>query len=144
MASDPNAPELVPLCSMRIEISEAIVLENTPAGTRMIGEIAAVRCQGERLNARQRGRAAADWLLLTPDGTGFVDVRLALETDDGALVYVEYTGRSNLDTGVAYSTPTFQTGDERYRWLNRVQCVARGHWDAEAMVMDYPMLYELR
>ena len=68
--------ELVPLCEAVIEVSEAIVLENTPTGTLMVGEIADSRWEGERLRARQRGRAAADWLLVAPDGTASIDVRL--------------------------------------------------------------------
>ena len=136
--------QLVPLCSAVIDISEAIVLENTPTGTKMVGEIASSRWEGERLQASQRGRAAADWLTVTPAGVAYVDVRLTLETDDGALIFVQYTGRSNLETGFAYSAPTFETGDPRYTWLNSILSVARGHFDGDAMVMTYPMVYELR
>lgn len=135
---------LVPLCSARIEISETLVLENTPLGTRMVGEIGAARFEGERLRASLRGRAAADWVLLTPSGVGYVDVRMTLETDDGALLYVVYTGRTNLQTSTAWSAPTFQTGDPRYTWLNGILCAARGSWDGNEMVMIYPQIYELR
>ena len=136
--------ELVPLCSAVIEVGEAIVLENTPTGTLMVGEIRDSRWEGERFRARQRGRAAADWLSVAPDGTATVDVRLTLETHDGALVFVEYTGRSHLDTGAAYAAPQFRTGDPRYAWLNRIQAVAKGVWDGDAMVMSYPVIYEMR
>jgi hypothetical protein len=136
--------ELVPLCSAVIHVAEVITLEATPGGTLMVGELASSRWEGERFKARQRGRAAADWLLLAPDGTGRVDVRMTLETDDGALVFVEYTGRFDPQTGSAYSTPAFRTGDARYAWLNRVQAVAKGYFDAAAMTMNYPMIYELR
>ena len=139
-----KALELVPLCSAVMEVGEAIVLENTPTGTLMVGEIRDSRWDGERFRARQRGRAAADWLDVAPDGTATVDVRLTLETDDGALVYVAYTGRSHLDTGEAFAAPRFRTGDPRYRWLNRIQAVAKGVWDGDAMVMTYPAIYELR
>ena len=63
----------------------SIVLEDTPTGTLMVGEIRDSRFDGERLRARQRGRAAADWLSVAPDGSATVDVRLTLETHDGAL-----------------------------------------------------------
>ena len=77
-------------------------------------------------------------------GTAVVDVRMTLETDDGAMVFVEYRGRSSMETGVAYSAPTFRTGDPRYAWMNQIQAVAKGIFDAEAMTMTYPMIYELR
>ncbi len=28
--------------------------------------------------------------------------------------------------GILYTTPVFETGDERYRWLNGIQAVAKG------------------
>ncbi len=135
---------LVPLCSARIEVSETLVLANTPTGSRMVGEIGAARFEGERLRASLRGRAAADWLLVTPSGVACVDVRMTLETDDGALLYVVYTGRANLETNLAYAAPTFETGDPRYAWLNGVLCAARGSWLPEERVMSYPQIYELR
>jgi len=70
--------------------------------------------------------------------------RHTLETHDGALVFVQYTGRLHLDTGAAYTAPQFRTGASRYSWLNRVQAVAKGAWDAEAMVVTYPVIYEMR
>lgn len=136
--------ELVPLCRAHISIGEAVVLEGTPTGTLMVGEVSDSHWEGERFSARQRGRAAADWLNVAPDGTAVIDVRMTVETDDGAIVFIEYGGRSNLETGVAYATPTFRTGDARYQWMNRIQTVTKGHFDATAMTMTYPMIYELR
>jgi len=81
---------------------------------------------------------------VAPDGTATIDVRMTLETPAGALVFVEYTGRSHLETGLTYATPTFRTGDPDLAWLNRVQTVAKGFFDAEAMTVTYPVIYELR
>ena len=139
-----QALELIPLCRAQIDIGEAVVLEGTPTGNLMVGEVSHSRWEGERFSASQRGHAAADWLNVAPDGTAVIDVRMTVETDDGALVYIEYSGRSNLETGLAYATPSFRTGDIRYQWMNRIQAVAKGIFDAEAMTMTYPMIFELR
>jgi Protein of unknown function (DUF3237) len=136
--------ELVPLCSAVFDIGGVTILENSPMGTLMIGEIKAARFEGERFSARLRGVAAADWVTVGPDGTASVDVRMTVETSDGAAVYVHYTGRTNLATGMAYTTPRFVTGDDRYRWLNGVQAVAKGSFDATALTVTYPQIYELR
>ena len=136
--------KLIPICSVLMPIHEAIVVEGTPQGTLMVGELRDAVWEGERFTARQRGHAAADWLNVSPDGTAVVDVRMTLETNDGAMVFVEYKGRSNLETGIAYSAPTFRTGDARYAWMNRIQTVAKGRFDADAMTMTYPVVYELR
>ena len=139
-----DALELIPICKATLPVHEAVMLPDTPTGTLMIGEIRNSVWEGERFSAHQRGHAAADWLSVAPDGTAVVDVRLTLETDDGALVFVEYKGRSNLDTGVAITAPTFRTGDSRYAWMNRIPAVAKGMFDSEAMVVTYPVVYELR
>ena len=58
-----------------------------------------------------------------------LDVRLALVTDDGATIYMTYTGLGSRGAdGVAHlrTVPTFETGDERYAWLNSVQAVSHG------------------
>jgi hypothetical protein len=144
MSEAMDALELLPLCRATLPVHEAIVLEGTPMGTLMVGEIRESRWQGERFSARQRGHAAADWLNVTSSGTAIIDVRLTLETDDGALVFVEYKGRSNLTTGIAYCAPTFQTGDARYAWMNDIQAVAKGVFDADAMTLTYPTIYQLR
>ena len=138
-----NDLELVPLGRMTAELRAPQVLADTPAGTRMIFEVASGRLEGERLQAEVVGTANADWLVVGPDGTGSLDVRVLLQTDDGALVFVHYTGR--VDTTVpgapVYATPRFDTGDERYRWLNRVQAVAKGR--LEGSILTYEV-YELR
>ena len=139
-----TALELVPLCSAKILVSGTHTLEGTPQGNLMIGEIGDSIWEGERFSARQKGAAAADWLNVTPDGTAHVDVRLTLETADGGLVFVEYTGRTDLETGYAYSCPTFRTGVPDLLWLNRIQTVAKGIFDPGEMSVTYPEIYELR
>lgn len=98
------------------------------------------------MRAHQKGSAAADWLLVGEDGTTTLDVRYCVETHDGALVYVSYSGRrdvsSGLPTAPIYATPVFETGDRRYSWLNKIQAVAKGIID-RPRVLTYEM-YELR
>ncbi len=55
-----------------------------------------------------------------------LDVRILLETDDGAVILMQYKG-IGVDGGENIRTaPLFETGDERYAWLNSVQAVAHG------------------
>ena len=82
---------------------------------------------------------------LTADGgsdgsVGAIDVRLTLKTDDGAFIYVEYGGRADLTSGLIATAPTFQTGDARYAWLNRIQAEAQAL--DEDGVLNYT-LYEV-
>lgn len=125
------ALELVPLCAVDAELAERIVLPGTPSGTRAILEVLSLQLIGTRLKAKLKGRAAADWLTMSLDGKiGTLDVRATLETDDGALVFMQYNGR--LRYGGAdqprqvFVAPRFDTGDPRYAWLNAVQAVGKG------------------
>ena len=76
------------------------------------------------------GAAAADWMTVNAAMLGTLDVRALLETDDGALIYTWYHGRLDLSQGPgaspAYAAPLYETGDERYAWLNKIQAVAKG------------------
>lgn len=127
------AIELVPLCDIDITLrSEQVVVGQGPAGFRLVAEVESLVVEGERLRGRGKGSAGADWLTIV-DGIATVDVRTTIETHDGAVVYVTYTGRSDFREGPGvhpiYAAPTFETGDERYAWLNVVQAVSKGTFD---------------
>lgn len=128
--------ELVPLCTVTVELAEAISV----SPTLIIGEVSGVVVEGTRFHATMKGRAVADWLRVSPDGYGTIDVRMTLETHDGAVVFVSYSGRLDFTTMTAYATPQFHTGDERYAWLNRVQAVAKGVFGGTGLVYE---MYEL-
>ena len=137
--------ELVPLARASIELASPFVLPDTPLGTLLIFEVTDAVFEGERIRGRMVGRAAADWLRMSSAGVGTLDVRCTIETHDGALVYVAYSGRFNTkaEQVFVYGTPQFNTGDERYAWLNAIQCVYKGVGSADTTHLDYDC-YELR
>ena len=108
---------------------ERLLVKGGPFGTRMTATVSGGKLVGPRINATiPEGSAAGDWLTLRADGSASLDVRLNLRTDDGADLYLTYTGvMTRTDDGVSIKTaPRFETGDERYAWLNNVFCVALG------------------
>ena len=139
------ALELVPLMNATITIGEMATISDGPFGTRIVIDISGCHYEGERIKAKQKGSAAADWALLAPDGTATLDVRLTLETDDGALIFVSYKGKMDCSRGIGaepiYSAPIFETGDQRYAWLNKIQAVAKGTLEGELLTYE---IYELR
>ena len=125
------AIELVPLCTLRAQLKPPIAVGPGPSGTRLIVEVVSAQVKGDRLSGEMLGAAAADWMIVGPEGTGTVDVRATLQTDDGAVIFVQYNGRLDTSRGwqfpmTGYVTPRFETGDERYAWLNRIQAVGKG------------------
>ncbi|MCG7609467.1 hypothetical protein BA059_12985 [Mycolicibacterium sp. (ex Dasyatis americana)] len=111
----------------------------TPLGTRMNYVVKQGRCIGPRIAADVLP-GGGDWVLLGTDGVARLDVRATLRTDDGAVIQLTNTGRVQMDRAAAdrfaagelirhdemtaRSSPLFETGDERYRWLNAVHTVA--------------------
>lgn len=124
-----------------IELAPAQELGVGPLGRRRIIAITGGKFAGERLSGRVLP-GGADWQVLRADGVAELDARYTLETADGALIYVRNHGfrhgpaevlkrlaaGENIDPAQYYmrTTPLFETGDERYAWLNRIVCVASG------------------
>jgi hypothetical protein len=131
----------VPLATATITLAEPFMLPGTPTGTRVIAEVADAVLEGDRLQGKLRGSAAADWMTLSPAMVGTLDVRALFETHDGALVYTWYQGRMDLSNGpsaaTVYAAPLYETGDERYAWLNLVQGVAKGRLNDDATQLVY-------
>ena len=93
---------------------------------------------------RIKGRILAptgDWLRALPGGSLRVDARMSIETDDGAQIHVQYGGviaiapadfarmaageTLGADEMHFITAPLFQTGDDRYAWLNRTQAIGK-------------------
>ncbi len=105
-------------------------LGETPVGKRIIQEIESVTFTGEHFSAGIKGKAAADWLAIDPTGIATFDIRMLLATEDGADIYLAYEGKADWSKGMAtepvYVTAHFETGDDRYRWLNHALVVGKG------------------
>lgn len=121
--------ELVPLCTIDATLATPLMVGQGAAGMRVIFEVADATVSGDRLRGRARG-PGADWVLLHGE-SGTIDVRISIETDDGALVFAQYHGKVDLAVQPARLrvAPRFETGDERYAWLNAVQAVGVGTSD---------------
>ena len=136
--------ELIPLCTLAITLRDPIAVGDGPAGVRLIYEVAEATVKGDRINGRMLGQASADWLTITGT-TASLDVRATFETDDGAIILAQYTGRSDLTKGPGgapiYVAPRFETGDERYAWLNSIQAAGKGSLDGSQLTYEW---YELR
>ncbi|WP_218821565.1 cytochrome P450 [Sphingobium sp. Z007] len=135
---------LVPLARATLTLGVPAVMPGTPRGMRMIVDVADARWEG-RINARQLGQPSGDWAVVDSQGTLCLDVRSTLETDDGALIFVRYEGRSDYTKAGAspiIAAPLFETNDPRYAWLNKVQAIAKGR--AAGLTTLVYDIYEVR
>ena len=131
-----------PLMTFQIGVAPPTIVGMTPGYDRRIGEITGGTFEGDRLNGKFR-TGGSDWQSLRADGAISINVRLVMETDDGALIAMRYRGvrhgpkavMDRLAKGEAVNpseyyfrvTPWFETASEKYDWLNRVIAVAIGH-----------------
>jgi Protein of unknown function (DUF3237) len=134
--------KLEPLFTYHANLGTALDVGNGPFGKRMTFEVHGGKFNGERLNGKIRDASCADWMTISDEGYGHLDVRASFETDDGANIYVQYSGVIELTPGIMgalagegetnfgeqnfFTNPRMQTGDERYSWVNNIFCVARG------------------
>ena len=126
------------LFEISFDLEEALVIGDTPHGTRRIVPITDGTFTGPKLKGTVLP-GGGDWLLIRPDGAREIDVRVTLQTDDGHLIYMVYRGINTLaqetsqriqqgetvDPSEYYIRPTpyFETGSEKYDWLNRIVAV---------------------
>ena len=97
----------------------------TPHGRLSIFPIIGGSFEGERL----RGRVLAgggDWVTAIADGTFELDFRATLETDDGALIHMTFTGVRDVANNYFRTLPRFETAAPNYAFLNRLLAVGLG------------------
>src|SRR6202163_3382250 len=80
-----------PLMLLRLTTSATEEIGSTPHGRLSIFPVIGGSFEGERL----RGKVLAgggDWVTAKADGTFELDLRVTLETEDGALIHMTFTG----------------------------------------------------
>jgi hypothetical protein len=137
--TDIPQPELRHVADLVVRIADPIEIGVVPTGVnggnmrRMI-PIA----EGEVRGPRLRGKVmpgGADYQSIRPDGLTELHARYIIQTDDGALIYVENSGircgkpelmerlrqGEIVDPALIYfrSTPRFETAAPGYEWLMR-------------------------
>jgi len=120
-----------------------------PLGTRVIVPITDGHFEGPKL----RGKVlpgGGDWTLLRPDGVLELDLRITLQTEDGALIHLTSFGLRHgppeviaalgrgerVDPSSYYfrTLPRFETGAPQYAYLNRLLAVSTADRRAEGPV----------
>jgi hypothetical protein len=123
----------------------------TPNGDRRVGLVAGGTFEGPKLKGKVLP-GGADWIIGRPDGSTTLDVRIVLETDDGAAIGMLYRGMRHgppavmekvnagiqVDPSEYYfrTAVSFDTAAANYDWLNRIIAVGTGNRLPEGPVYD--------
>src|SRR5262250_2055500 len=130
-----------PLMTLDVVVPPPQKLGPVPHGTRVIAPIAGGTFEGSRL----RGKVlpgGGDWTLLRSDGVLELDLRITLETEDRALIYMTSFGLrhgppevlaalargESVDPSKYYfrTSVRFETSAQQYAFLNRLIAIASG------------------
>jgi hypothetical protein len=129
------------LMTMQVQVVDPQKIGAVPHGRRVTAPIGSGHFAGPRL----RGKVlpgGGDWTLLRGDGVLELDLRVTLETDDGALIHMTSFGLrhgppevmaalargEDVDPSTYYfrTTPRFETSHPKYAFLNRLLAVSSG------------------
>ena len=122
-----------PLMLLRLITSPTESVGATPHGTLSIFPVTGGSFEGDRL----RGKVLAgggDWVTGKADDTLELDLRVTLETDDGALIYMTFTGVRDDAHNYFRTLPRFETAAAKYEFLNRLLAVGIGEIRADGPV----------
>jgi hypothetical protein len=126
--------------SLSVGMSEMINVGELPLGGRRIVPVNGGSFRGSKLNGEVL--PGADWVLVEPDGSFRIDVRLTLKTDELQFIYMQYNDffHASREVLARYyrgeplaeheyylrNRASFETSAPQYRWLNHIISVGKG------------------
>jgi hypothetical protein len=129
------------LMTLQVVLPPPQRLGTVPHGVRVIAPIAGGTFEGSRLRGNVL-TGGGDWTLLRSDRVLELDLRITLETDDAALIYMTSFGvrhgpadtlaalarGESVDPSTYYfrTAPRFETSAPQYAFLNRLIAIASG------------------
>ena len=136
------APVLRHVFRLDAELEKPLDLGDTPQGRRRVIPFHGGRAEGPGFRAHLVPGGCADWQIVRPDGSAVADIRYTLQTDGGALLYVQSQGvrhgspevLARLAAGedvdpseyTFRTTVSIETADPELAWLNDGVFVAVG------------------
>jgi hypothetical protein len=128
-------PSLKRVYRLEATLGDPLDVGEVAQGHRRIVPLTGGTFTGPELNGTLLPGVSADWQIVLPDGTALGDIRYTLQTDDGALLYVQSRGvrhggaevlaRLGRGEDVDASEYTFRTSTEietaapGLDWLNK-------------------------
>jgi Protein of unknown function (DUF3237) len=145
-------PRLTLVYRLEATLGQPLDLGERPQGHRRIVPLTSGTFTGPELHGKLLAGASADWQTVLPDGTALGDIRYALETDAGDLLYIQSQGvrhgsaevlaRLARGEDVDASEYTFRTSTQietaapRLDWLNKGVFISVGGRQATGVIYE--------
>ncbi len=126
---------------LRVKVGDAQKVGSTPNTNRLVGVLESGVFEGELLSGTVLP-GGSDWQSIRSNGSILLDCRMVLETADGEMISMKYTGTRVNPAGVADRlkkgetvspdeyylriSPVFETASEKYAWINNIVAIGVG------------------
>ncbi|HMJ20949.1 MAG TPA: DUF3237 domain-containing protein [Terriglobales bacterium] len=140
------------LFTITMKLPPTLELGDTPVGKRRVFTVSGGQFTGERVRGEVLPQASSDLLLVRADGSSQQDVRLILQTDDGALILMTYRGIRHASAEVnariargeqvavsdyyLRTAPFFETSSPKYGWVNKIVSIGIGERQPDGVTYE--------
>lgn len=130
----PTQPATTFAMTLRVKVGPALEFGRVPAGRRRVVPVLGGTFEGPEVRGTVV-HGGADWQIVREDGLAQLDTRYALETDGGALIYIQNAGIRHAppditaklladqpaDPSLVYfrTVAAFETSAPELQWLTR-------------------------
>jgi hypothetical protein len=145
-------PRLSLVYRLEAVLGEPLELGEVSGGRRRIVPQIGGTFEGPQMRGKLLPGVSADWQVVLPDGTALGDIRYALQTDNGALLYVQSRGVRHGSTEVlerlgrgedvdpseyTFRTSTqIETASRELAWLNQGVFISVGGRHAGGVIYE--------
>tara|TARA_R110000787_G_scaffold47176_3_gene114272 strand:+ start:7965 stop:8423 length:459 start_codon:yes stop_codon:yes gene_type:complete len=138
------------VCTYRATLESPVLVSSTEGDIRANFYVTGGEVWGPKLKGKVLP-IGGDWLTLRADGVCALDVRAALESEEGAHIDVAYNGILDMgpdghanflkgevpDVVQIRAAPRLRTAHPDYQWVNRVQFINIGEGRLKEGVVQY-------
>lgn len=149
--NQPEAPKLEYVCELKVKLKPAIVVGETPHGTRRIIPIVGGSFEGPKMKGEILD-GGADWQIIRKDGVSELEAHYQIKTDDGVVIYIKNVGLRVATPEIAAkiakgeivspndyyfrAIPKFDAPvDSKYEWMNNAIFICRGIRNPDGVVI---------
>ena len=145
-----DVPRLEFFCELNVTLDPAVVVGDTPHGTRRIIPITGGIVKGPNIKGEIL-KGGADWQIVRRDGVAELEAHYQFKTDDGTVIYIKNVGIRSATPDVAAkiangesvdasqyyfrTTPRFEAPAGKYAWVNDTLFICTGERNANSVVL---------
>ena len=145
-----DVPRLEFFCELNVTLDPAVVVGDTPRGTRRIIPITGGIVKGPNIKGEIL-KGGADWQIVRRDGVAELEAHYQFKTDDGSVIYIKNVGIRSATPDVAAkiangesvdasqyyfrTTPRFEAPAGKYAWVNDTLFICTGERNANSVVL---------